>query len=185
MLVDPTFRHTEMAAAKSYCALYHHKIGPGLYIDESFNFSNWIDIPEPRFEHEYPEFDDSYHARIPCYPGEDAHGYLNSYGVCDSPDQFITLVGDLLKADVRSFVVSFTHVSKKCQSSEGGWRWHKWGPYIGTGRPTSEYLYDEDKFDDGVWAYNITQLDGPIIISELTKRLRGPKDTADSCKKES
>ena len=27
------------------------------------------------------------------------------------------------------------------------WRWHKWGPYIGTKEPKCEYLYDEPEID--------------------------------------
>lgn len=29
------------------------------------------------------------------------------------------------------------------QPSEGGWRWHKWGPYVGDKHPEHEYLHDE------------------------------------------
>lgn len=29
----------------------------------------------------------------------------------------------------------------------GGWRWEKWGPYIGTQRSVADYLHDEPDID--------------------------------------
>jgi len=88
---------------------------------------------------------------------------LNSYGVCDSPEQFITAFKDRLAADERTFFVTFTHVAKEPDNKGqgGGWRWHKWGPYIGVGTSTREYLDDEDGFPDGVYVYHVYQIAGP------------------------
>ena len=95
------------------------------------------------------------------YP--EVEGLKNPYGVCDSPQQFLKKYEALLEQDERTFVVTFTHVAKdpgnKFQG--GGWRWHKWGPYIGEGEPTQEYLDDEEKFDQGVYCYHVYQIDGP------------------------
>jgi hypothetical protein len=55
----------------------------------------------------------------------------------------------------------FTHVPKEPENAGrgGGWRWHKWGPYIGKGEPTTEYLDDEDGFADGVYVYHFYVVD--------------------------
>lgn len=85
---------------------------------------------------------------------------LECYGVCDTPEQFLVKYGDTLRADSRQLVVSFTHVHKEPGTTDG-WRWCKWGPYIGEGSPTTEYLADEKEFDSGVYCYQIYCLDEP------------------------
>jgi hypothetical protein len=77
----------------------------------------------------------------------DIKGIPNCYGVCDTPSQFIRKYKKILSSDKRRFIVSFTIVLKKKQSESGGWRWHKWGPYVGTKKPQCEYLYDEPKIE--------------------------------------
>lgn len=69
--------------------------------------------------------------------------YPVEYGVCDSPEQFMAKFGPALDALPSRYVVSFTVVRKDEQEPFGGWRWHKWGPYIGEKTPACEYLYDE------------------------------------------
>lgn len=90
---------------------------------------------------------------------------FNCYGVCDSPKQFLDKFEKCLRDDKRVFCVSLTHVEKDPANAGhgGGWRWHKWGPYIGEGKPTTEYLDDEPDFDDGVWVYHVYQFNGPKI----------------------
>ncbi len=87
------------------------------------------------------------------------------YGVCDSPEAFIEAYSKRLADDVRTFCVFFTHVKKHPENKGdgGGWRWHKWGEYIGKGSPQCEYLDDEEGFDDGVYTYHVYQIDGPEI----------------------
>lgn len=77
------------------------------------------------------------------YP-EVSHG---PYGVADNVDQIIAANPEL-NDPKRQFVVTFTKVRKADQSPDGGWRWHKWGEYIGTKSPTQEYLYDEPDIDE-------------------------------------
>jgi hypothetical protein len=40
---------------------------------------------------------------------------------------------------------------------KSGWRYHKWGDYIGSQNPQSEYLYD-DTHIDAVWTFHIYEL---------------------------
>jgi hypothetical protein len=84
-----------------------------------------------------------------------------TYGVCDSPEQFMEKFGDAVKTDPRNCCVFFTHIAKDTGNKHhgGGWRWHKWGEYIGDGKPEREYLDDEDGFDDGVFVFHIHDID--------------------------
>ena len=51
-----------------------------------------------------------------------------------------------------------TKVIKSQQPMHWGWRWHKWGDYIGTHSPTTEFIYDEKDIDH-VYCYFIVKLD--------------------------
>jgi hypothetical protein len=79
---------------------------------------------------------------------------VNCYGVCDTVEQLLAACPELEGDPERQFVVTLTPVLKANQPDEGGWRWHKWGPYIGTHTPTTEYLCDEPDID-GVLIYSI------------------------------
>ena len=68
--------------------------------------------------------------------------YRGAYGVCDSLENLLDVYPELKNSD-RQFVVSMTKIDQDEQDEEGGWRWHKWGDYIGTQEPTTEYIYDE------------------------------------------
>lgn len=64
-----------------------------------------------------------------------------TYGVADNLDQVIeTFKLDTIPEKVALFG---TDIHKADQPKHGGWRWHKWGTYIGENEPTTEYLYDE------------------------------------------
>lgn len=84
--------------------------------------------------------------------------WMGCYGVCDSPEQFIEKYGTRLEADPRAFVVCFTPVRKQDQPKRDGWRWHKWGPYIGKKRPRHEYLADEGPSIEVVYCYHVLQV---------------------------
>lgn len=61
------------------------------------------------------------------------------FGVCDSPAQFAK------KFEAFSGQVRFAAVYRRDQPSYYGWRWHKWGPYVGEFKATVdrlEYLYE-------------------------------------------
>lgn len=83
------------------------------------------------------------------------------FGVCDSVEQFHELHGRKLDADILPWCAFFVHVAKNPANAgqRGGWRWHKWGEYVGTGTPTREYLDDEPGFDDGVFTFHVYYVD--------------------------
>lgn len=70
--------------------------------------------------------------------------FHDSYGVADNLQQILKKYKQLLSS-TEEVVLCYHPVYKKDQSSDGGWRWHKNGAYIGNKRSKErhEYLYDE------------------------------------------
>ena len=68
--------------------------------------------------------------------------YIARFGVCDSYEDILTKFPKLVSDPDRQFVITVTRIDK-CDEEPGGWRWHKWGEYIGKHTITTEYLYDE------------------------------------------
>jgi hypothetical protein len=141
MLIDPKFaEQPDSTLGKILQVIANERgtnpirIGQGLYQIGHWNF---VDLLEGKWG---------------SYPG--LPGDHNAYGVCDSPDQFMKVLGPVLAIGPRQYVVSFVQLKKADEPSEGGWRWHKWGPYIGEQDPQCEYLYDEPVIEE-VWTYHI------------------------------
>lgn len=84
----------------------------------------------------------------------------HDYGVCDSPEQVLEHWPELA-TDPRRFVILFDEVRKDQQDAHQGWRWHKWGEYIGTRTPECEYLYDEGDAFESVLIFNVCHLKNP------------------------
>lgn len=80
----------------------------------------------------------------------------DDYGVCDYPTQVIERWPQLA-TDERPFILLFSEIDRAKQPPDGGWRWHKWGRYIGTREPQCEYLYDEPEIDL-VYVFHILQV---------------------------
>ena len=76
---------------------------------------------------------------------EEGHEILTNYGVADNVDQII----DFYKVNSTdlNICINITPIHKSSQPETGGWRWHKWGSYIGTQKSSHEYLYDEKKVE--------------------------------------
>ena len=149
MLVDITTKQdpvldeiSEIMGSPQSC----EQIGTGLYIT-GLNFEyNIVDPAEHFFQ-----LDGNGDASLDGWLDSGGSAF-NSYGVCDSPEQFMTVFGKLLEASPRKICVSFTQIRKSEQPARDGWRWHKWGEYIGTKKPKHEYLADEKDIDD-VYVY--------------------------------
>jgi hypothetical protein len=114
------------------------ELEPGIFLSPSFSFQYAI-VGEIE---EYFDFG----------------GELGSYGVCDCFEQIKSKYADWFNDSEYKFCVSLTEVVKAEQSPDGGWRWHKWGQYIGIKKPQYEYLYDEDDDIQVVYCYHIYQL---------------------------
>jgi hypothetical protein len=71
------------------------------------------------------------------------------YGVADSVEQIINHP-EYKKQFIDSedkFVLCVTPIYREHQPKHGGWRWHKWGEYIGDHEIQCEYLYNEKDID--------------------------------------
>jgi len=113
------------------------EVETGIYESPSFSFGNTIQ----NAKEDYFDFEG-----------------FGPYGVCDNIDQVKDRYSKWLNNPELDFCISFTKVSKSDQPSDGGWRWHKWGEYIGTKDPQHEYLYDEGNHIQEVYVYHIYQL---------------------------
>jgi hypothetical protein len=119
--------------------------GRGIYEIRGFNFSVNIDNCKGYFIDQKDRLFDK--------NGE----YFCEYGVCDDVKQVLELCPMLEASRKRKFVISITEIRRDEQPESGGWRWHKWGPYIGTQQPGCEYLY-EDTHIESVYVYHIYEL---------------------------
>lgn len=103
----------------------------------------------PGFYHESPEWD-----RWHEYTGNPAA----SFGVVDHWSQLPLAA---LDADPRNLLVYLGRHRRVDQSPDGGWRWHKWGPYLGVHSPETsteyEYLYDAIDVVE-VWTYRVVEV---------------------------
>lgn len=106
-------------------------------------------------DHNIPDdLDEEYHQFIRWTIEDLQEGrHFSEYGVCDNYHQVLEKY-PFLKEDSKQYVVTVCSVKKCHQSPSGGWRWHKWGEYIGTQNPQHEYLYDEDHIEE-VFCYHI------------------------------
>lgn len=77
----------------------------------------------------------------------DAEGdrWLGPYGVCDDVANLVQVYRYAVNHPTRQFVFTMKKVKRDLNNKGlgGGWRWHKWGEYIGHYTPTTEYLDDE------------------------------------------
>lgn len=107
----------------------------------------------------YGGFEDEYEGWI--HPQIVQNAY-ESYGVCDHWSQILTKFRHI-QTSVIPYVVRVTVVYKKDQPESGGWRWHKWGPYIGAFRSQAdkhEYLYDTPDVEK-VFTYEVHEVKYP------------------------
>ena len=120
------------------------EVRKGVYDGVGFNFRNMLNLSRLR----------DYDLEDPRLVDKDGE-FFGSYGVCDSIEQMLERC-PMLETSDRKFAVGFTLVRKADQSPQGGWRWHKWGEYIGTQEPKCEYLYDEPVIEQA-YCYNVIE----------------------------
>jgi hypothetical protein len=81
--------------------------------------------------------------------------FLETYGVCDSPEQLLSIYD--FEKDKRKLFICFVEIRRDDQPSDGGWRYHKWGEYVGEQNPQNEYIY-YDKHIEKVYTYHVYEL---------------------------
>ena len=89
--------------------------------------------------------------------------YWRNYGVCDNASQVLDYYDSLYEQykdymEDKKFIILLTPMIREQQPECGGWRWHKWGQYIGKFESKCEYLYDE-KGIDYVYCFNILEVE--------------------------
>jgi len=142
MLVDFNFKDISDSNLDSRLKLVDKNYGTfkhvykGIY-ETGLNSSSYSYL-EDNIINEYPSFEN-----------------CDAYGVCDNYQQVIDLAD--LENDSRNFIVFLTPILKGEQSPSDGWRWHKWGDYIGTRKPQSEYLYDEPEINE-IYVFHIYEV---------------------------
>ena len=67
----------------------------------------------------------------------------SDYGVADNIQQVLNYYDKQIKDSNRKYCISCTGIRKSDQPENGGWRWCKWGEYIGIKNSQADYLYDE------------------------------------------
>lgn len=74
----------------------------------------------------------------------------NTYGVADSIEQIKEYYKEEIGDPEAKYTIHVTPVfqDRSNKGKGGGWRWHKWGPYIGNLNPQYEYLDDEEFGDN-------------------------------------
>ncbi len=65
------------------------------------------------------------------------------YGVADNIEQIKEFFAKAIQNPNQKLVISYVVIDKKDEPKNGGWRWHKWGEYIGKHEIQHEYLADE------------------------------------------
>lgn len=157
LISEPSMMHTDpilaMIAAINGRSGNTKEVRPGVYEIGHFGSSGFL----REYDH-YPETS------------------VGPYGVCDSVEQLLTACPEL-EAAGREFVVTVTPIRKVDEPADGGWRWHKWGKYIGTQNPQCEYIHDEPNID-GVLCFHIYErANTPMSTAQeknLTPRLMQP-----------
>jgi len=148
MLVDLTPHYPEIERRKivsiqhgfEWHPQYTYRIETGIYQCGS-NFSH----------EEFVEFkDDANISFAQSYEVFSVMDDKNQYGVADSIEQIKEYYKEEIENPNRKFFISVAYVeqNKSNKGKGGGWRWHKWGEYIGKLNPEYEYLDDEEFGDD-------------------------------------
>lgn len=73
-----------------------------------------------------------------------------TYGVADNIEQIKEYYKEEVSDKDKKYAICVTPVWQELENKGkgGGWRWHKWGEYIGKLNPQCEYLDDEDFGED-------------------------------------
>jgi hypothetical protein len=132
-----------ISIAKEHNFEYYPQSDPKFLIDTGIYQSTFaFNFPKEEFE-EFKDFSTSANYEIFDYD-------KITYGVADNVEQIKHYYKDEIADPDNKYVIAVTPVwqDKSNAGKGGGWRWHKWGKYIGELDSKCEYLDDED-FGDG------------------------------------
>lgn len=148
MLANPTPIEAEQQRCEKIALehnfLYNRQSDPQFLLETGIYRSAFaFNFPEQEFEElRSLSFDDRYG----IFPNHEK----STYGVADNIEQIKEYYRSEIDDPDKKYMISVTPVGqdKENRGKGGGWRWHKWGPYIGKLEPQCEYLDDEDFGDD-------------------------------------
>jgi hypothetical protein len=115
------------------------RLAEGMYLCTHWNFDDIAEVRQPWRE------------SPPVFNLFD----FNEFGVCDTPEQAVQKLN--LREIPQRACVSFVRIRRDEQPCEGGWRWHKWGAYIGDREPQCEYLHDEPEIEE-VYTFHVYEV---------------------------
>ena len=125
-----------------YTGVYWTDLNANLEVDMSTN---------QRLTYESKKYSETYYS-FPRDRIMDLVAYENnvfSYGVADNIEQVVALYNNNEDGWFKgNHVIFCTKILKDPTEPCSGWRWHKWGSYIGTQNPQCEYLNDEPEIDE-------------------------------------
>lgn len=164
MLVDLTINEKVVYRLKEVCKEHNfterilcsypdNHIETGVYrcgCDFNFGFEEFVETANLSYEETYQamvrEWSEPTREDLPPIPMD----MECQYGVSDNIEQIKEYYKEWLDDPHSKWVITVTPVfqDKSNRGKGGGWRWHKWGGYIGTLSPRCEYLDDEDFGED-------------------------------------
>lgn len=143
----------DIAGNEELCVFFYREVEPGIY-ETGYNFEH--DINEfTKFKVIGNGYERLGNDGLPKeFNFETMKGQFNEYfestrepyGVADNVEQIKEFYKDQIASNA-SIVISISEIRKDRQPANGGWRWHKWGEYIGTQNRQCEYIYDEPEVD--------------------------------------
>lgn len=140
MLVNVKWRFTSKVLKERFNGLTNPvRKATGIYLGRTFNPESYTDEITNRPQN-YPAPDATLEEKLKWYNSEWV------YGVADDIPQILKHHKNVVDSE-EPWALFCVELRGKHQPKDGGWRWHKWGTYIGTREPQCEYLYDEPDID--------------------------------------
>ena len=171
LMTVPTHPMWQGIDKEPVCVFFVKEVEPGIY-ESDLNFEHDIDFYTD-FK-AYDSYDRLSKKGIPMSwnheGGVSMSDYfeqtIEPYGVADNIEQIKEHYKELISSS-NPIVISVSEINKDYQPEEGGWRWHKWGKYIGTQNPQAEYIKDEPEIQS-VYVFHVYA----VQSKELTKKMK-------------
>lgn len=150
--------------------IVHSSLCSGLIVTNDFNFAHFFGTVD-NYGYSLADGDRCYHiapdGKLLTYSDYGValavnkdligSGSMDVFGVADNIQQVVQVLEKAIRYPDQLLTVVCTFVFKSNTEPEGGWRWEKWGKYIGVKNPKCDYLYDEPEIEHVVvyHVYNI------------------------------
>ena len=125
------------------------KIDTGIYdawsMDNDIKFFSNQKLKER--ETDFMRAEQHFGKRLEFINNEEKLGFSPNYGVADSLENIKEVKKIFFDTPDRKFILSVSQIRREDQPERDGWRWEKWGPYIGTRKSQADYLYHEPEIE--------------------------------------